>query len=204
MLKETFIVLLMNYTNHDALVTELWDEILMNYSGKKRHYHNLQHLENLLIQLNEVRVSIENWDAILFALYYHDVVYNTLKSNNEEKSADLAEMRMKQASVSSATIELCKEHILATRSHINSRYTDTDYFTDADLSVLGQSWNEYSLYYSNVRKEYSIYPDLIYNPGRKKVLLQFLQMNRIFKTGYFYNRFELQARQNIARELEML
>lgn len=204
MLKETFIVLLMNYTNDKALVTELWDEIIKNYSGKKRHYHNLQHLENLLIQLNEVRVSIENWDAILFALYYHDVVYNTLKSNNEEKSAHLAEMRMKQVSVSPATIELCKEHILATGSHINSRYPDTNYFTDADLSVLGQSWTEYSLYYKNVRKEYSIYPDLIYNPGRKKVLLHFLQMNRIFKTGYFYNRFELLARQNIARELEML
>jgi predicted metal-dependent HD superfamily phosphohydrolase len=204
MLKETYIALLMSYTSDDVLIAELWDGIAKNYSGKKRYYHTLQHLENVLVQLNEVRSSSENWDAILFALYYHDMVYNVLKSNNEEKSAALAETRMQQVSVPAATIERCKEHILATKSHITSIHPDTNYFTDADLSVLGQSWTEYSLYYKNVRKEYSIYPDLIYNPGRKKVLLHFLQMKRIYKTDHFYNKFEVQAKQNLSKEFELL
>jgi predicted metal-dependent HD superfamily phosphohydrolase len=203
-LKETFTRLLTNYTDNDRLTNELWTEIEKNYSSKKRHYHTLQHLDNLLAQLTEVKGEIQNWETILFTLYYHDIIYNSLKSDNEEKSAELAEKRMKQISVSNDKIGLCKEQILATKSHIQSTNSDTNYFTDADLSVLGQTWETYSLYYKNVRKEYSIYPDLVYNPGRKKVLNHFLTMDRIFKTGFFYKKFERQAKQNLQKEMELL
>lgn len=204
MLKETFIELLTNYTDSDSLTNELWTEIEKNYSSKKRHYHTLQHLDILLAQLTDVKGEIQNWNTILFTLYYHDIVYNSLKSDNEEKSAELAEKRMKQISVSIDTIELCKNQILATKSHIKSTDSDTNYFTDADLSVLGQNWETYSMYYKNVRKEYSIYPDFVYNPGRKKVLNHFLSMDKIFKTDFFYKKFERQAKQNIQKEIELL
>lgn len=204
MLKETFIGLLTNYTDNGRLTNELWMEIEKNYSSEKRHYHTLQHLDNLLAQLTDVKEKIQNWNTILFTLYYHDIVYNSLKSDNEEKSAELAEKRMKQIAVSIDTIELCKNQILATKSHIKSNDSDTNYFTDADLSVLGQNWETYSLYYKNVREEYSIYPDFVYNPGRKKVLNHFLSMERIFKTEYFYSKYELQAKQNIQMEIELL
>jgi predicted metal-dependent HD superfamily phosphohydrolase len=199
-LKKTFIGLLKNYTDNDRLTNELWTEIEKNYSGKKRYHHTLQHLDNLFAQLTEVKGEIQNWETILFTLYYHDIIYNSLKSDNEEKSAELAEKRMEQISVSKDTIELCKNQILATKSHIKSVDSDTNYFTDADLSVLGSSWETYTLYYKNVRKEYSIYPDFVYNSGRKKVLNHFLAMDRIFKTDFFYNKFELQAKQNLQKE----
>ena len=203
-LKETFIELLKNYTDNDRLTNELWTEIEKNYSSKKRHYHTLHHLDNLLVQLNELKGEIQNWNTLLFTLYYHDIVYNPLKSDNEEKSAEIAEKRMKQLSVSFESIELCKNQILATKSHIKSIDSDTNYFTDADLSVLGQNWETYSLYYKNVRKEYSIYPDFVYNSGRKKVLNHFLSMDRIFKTNIFHNKYETQAKQNLRMELELL
>nr|WP_321222913.1 hypothetical protein [uncultured Psychroserpens sp.] len=204
MLKETFIELLSNYTDSDSLKSELWSEIEKNYSSKKRHYHTLQHLDNLLIQLTNVKSEIQDWETILFTLFYHDIIYNSIKSDNEEKSVELAERRMKQISVSNETIELCKKQILATKSHIKSTNGDTNYFIDADLSVLGQNWETYSIYYKNVRKEYSIYPSLVYNPGRKKVLNHFLSMERIFKTNFFYNKFETQAKKNLKQEIESL
>lgn len=204
MLKETFNELLANYTDDDNLSQELWTEIEKSYSDKKRHYHTLAHLDNLLIQLTEVKSEIKNWNANLFTLYYHDIIYNSLKSDNEEKSAELAAKRMKQVSVPVSTIELCSNQILATKSHVKSADSDTNYFTDADLSVLGQSWDVYTQYYKNVRKEYSIYPDFVYNPGRKKVLNHFLSMDRIFKTEYFYNKFEVQAKLNLQMEIELL
>lgn len=204
MLKETFIGLLTNYTDNDRLTNELWTEIEKNYSSKKRHYHTLYHLDSLLAQLTDVKREIQNWNNILFTLYYHDIVYNSLKLDNEEKSAELAEKRMKQISVSNDKIELCKNQILATKSHIRSTDSDTNYFTDADLSVLGHNWETYSLYYKNVREEYSIYPDFVYNPGRKKVLIHFLSMERIFKTDFFHNKFEIQAKQNLQMEIELL
>ena len=204
MLKEIFIKLLTKYTDNDQLKNELWIEIEKNYSSKKRHYHTLQHLDNLLSQLTDVKSEIQNWETILFTLFYHDIIYNSTKSDNEEKSAELAENRMKQVSISKDKIELCRKQILATKSHIKSTDSDTNYFTDADLSVLGQNWDTYLLYYKNVRKEYSIYPALVYNFGRKKVLNHFLSMDRIFKTDFFYNKFEAQAKQNLKQEIESL
>lgn len=203
-LKEIFSNLLINYTTNSSLINELWDEVEKNYSGKNRHYHTLQHLENLLITLTEVKSEIQHWESILFTLFYHDIIYTALKSDNEENSALLAEKRMQQLSVSNDIIERCKNQILATKSHSKSTDSDTNYFTDADLSVLGQPWEIYSLYYKNVRKEYAIYPDFIYNPGRKKVIQHFLSMNSIYKTDYFYNQFEKVAKENLMKELSYL
>jgi predicted metal-dependent HD superfamily phosphohydrolase len=203
-LKETFITLLTDYTDKHLLRNELWTEIEKSYSNKERHYHTLHHLSGLLAELTYIKGEIKNWNTILFTLYYHDIVYNSLKTDNEEKSAALAEKRMKQISVSIDSIQLSKNQILATKSHIQSTDSDTNYFTDADLSVLGQNWDTYSLYYKNVRKEYSIYPDSIYNPGRKKVLSHFLSMERIFKTDFFYRNFEIQARLNLQKEIALL
>ena len=115
-LKEIFSNLLINYTTNSSLINELWDEVEKNYSEKKRHYHTLQHLENLLITLTEVKSEIQHWESILFTLFYHDIIYTALKSDNEENSALLAEKRMQQLSVSNDIIERCKNQILATKS----------------------------------------------------------------------------------------
>lgn len=203
MLKEVFYTLLQKYTANSALINECWEEIEKNYSGGKRYYHTLAHLENLLLQLTEVKPQLQDWDTVMFSLYYHDVIYNALKSNNEEKSADLAATRMAQLGIESTMIERCKKQILATKSHQWNEESDTNYFLDADLSVLGLSWENYADYYKNVRKEYAIYPDLIYKPGRKKVLQHFLNMERIFKTDHFFRKFETIAKENLQRELDL-
>ncbi|HLV45434.1 MAG TPA: hypothetical protein VKY32_00175 [Flavobacterium sp.] len=204
MLRETFIKLSTNYTDDIRLIEELWTEIEKNYSNPKRYYHTLQHLENIFIQLTEIKSEIQDWDTILFTLYYHDIVYNTAKSDNEEKSAVLAKKRLQQIHVQQEKIAFCVQQILATKSHIQTTNSDTNYFTDADLSILGQEWETYLSYLKNIKKEYAIYPDKIYNAGRKKVLKHFLNMDRIFKTDIFFNQFEAQAKKNLTNELNNL
>jgi predicted metal-dependent HD superfamily phosphohydrolase len=204
MLKETFIALLRNYSSDNLLIEASWNEIETNYTDKKRYYHTLDHLKNLLIQINEVKTQIEDWNTILFTLYYHDIIYKAVKSDNEEKSVVFANNKMQQIDIPNQIIENCKQQIIATKTHFESPNADTNYFLDADLSILGQNWDLYSEYYKNVRKEYAIYPDLIYTPGRKKVLNHFLKMERIFKTDYFYSKFEEQAKHNLQKELETI
>lgn len=204
MLKKTFTELLHTFTKDEDLISQLWLEIEQNYSGAKRHYHTLQHLDHLLLQLLAVKERIKNWSAVLFTLYYHDSIYSALKSDNEEQSALLAEKRMLQISVDKSTVELCKKLILATKAHLHSSDSDINYFNDADLSILGQPWKDYQQYYINVRKEYAWYPDFLYNSGRLKVLNHFLAMDRIFKTDYFFDQFEAAARNNILEEMKRL
>jgi predicted metal-dependent HD superfamily phosphohydrolase len=204
LLQKTFTELLAKHTNDQHIIDLLWNEIESHYNSKDRHYHTLQHLDNLLAQLLEVKKDIQNWDATLFALYYHDIIYSVMRSDNEEKSAVLAEERMRSINVPENTITECTAQILATKRHERSPISDINYFTDADLSILGQDWETYLQYSGNVRKEYSVYPDLLYYPGRKKVLQHFLAMERIYKTWHFHSKLETQARRNMQRELESL
>jgi predicted metal-dependent HD superfamily phosphohydrolase len=204
LLKEVFIQLVSNYATDNRLIKQLWEEIEENYSNRKRHYHTLLHLDNLSLQLNEAKTQINEWNTILFSIFYHDVIYNALKTNNEEKSAEFAQNRMRLLEVPQTVIESSVQQILATKKHILSDDGDTNFFTDADLSILGQEWDVYSDYYKKIRKEYSLIPDIIYMPGRKNVVQRFLQMERIFKTDFFFNKFELQAKENLQRELELL
>jgi predicted metal-dependent HD superfamily phosphohydrolase len=203
-LKETFFAVLRNYTLPETTINVLWSEVDRNYSDKKRHYHTLYHLASVLAELLEVKTEIQHWQTVLFTVYYHDIIYDPLRSDNEEKSAELAAERMQQIGVANDQTKVCREQILATKSHTSTVDGDTNYFTDADLSILGQSWDVYSEYNQNIRKEFSIYPDAVYYAGRRKVLHHFLGMDRIFKTDYFFKKFEATARHNLKREMQLL
>jgi predicted metal-dependent HD superfamily phosphohydrolase len=130
------------------------------------------------------------------------VVYNVLKNNNEAKSADFTVKRLQSISFPVAEIEQCKKIILTTQKH-EPGDEEVNLFTDADLCVLGAEPEVYKLYTTQVRKEYGLYPDLVYNPGRKKVLQHFLAMPRIFKTDFFFEKYENAARRNLKWELKL-
>ena len=202
MLQQIFIDLTQRYTSDIRLSEKLWEEIETNYSNKNRHYHNLSHIENLFNQLASVRGQIEDWDTILFSMFYHDIIYKATSSENEGKSAEFTKNRLQLLAFPTENINKCIYQILETKGHSVSDENDTNLFTDADLSILGHSWEAYSEYFTQVRREYAIYPDFMYNPGRKKVLNHFLKMERIFKTNLFYEKFENQARQNLMEELK--
>jgi len=177
---------------------------MKNYSDKKRFYHNFSHIENLLAQLGEFKEMFSDWETVVLAVFYHDVIYNTRKNDNEEKSAMFAAKQLAKLNFPSARIAKCKRLILATKLHENVNDNDINLFTDADLSILGSEWETYLAYAKNIRKEYNLYPDLVYNPGRKKALKHFLDMQRIFKTEEFFERHERLARKNLECEFRKL
>lgn len=203
MLQENFKNLFLNFAQDVSLQESLWLEIKTYYTSKKRHYHNLSHLENLFSELFPIKEKLEDWETVQFAIFYHDIIYNASRNDNEDKSAILAIERLKEIGIPEDQILKCNHQILMTKSHEISD-NDTNHFTDADLSILGKSWEVYEEYYQQIRKEYRIYPDFIYNGGRKKALRHFLEMDRIFKTDYFFEKYEIQARQNLQKELEIL
>lgn len=203
-LRDTFINLVKSFSGDLQLPETRWQEIENAYSAKQRHYHTLTHLENLLRELAPAKEQIQDWEAVLFALFYHDIVYKATGKDNEEKSAELAQKRLETLFFPPERTARCVAHILATKGHAGSTDPDTDLFTDADLSILGKDENVYQEYYQQVRKEYAIYPDLLYKPGRKKVLQHFLSMERIFKTAHFFDLYEKQAHKNLQAELRTL
>lgn len=187
-----------------ATAETFWQEIEKQYTAKGRHYHTLAHLQNMHESLLPFKESIASWDTLIFSIAYHDIVYTATAKDNEEKSAELALKRLQQLNFPQENINLCHEQIVATKHHEASANNDTNLLTDADLGILGASWPQYETYYKNVRKEYRIYPDFLYKPGRKKAISHFLEMENIFKTAAFRQEYEAAARANISREIEIL
>jgi predicted metal-dependent HD superfamily phosphohydrolase len=204
MIQPVFAQLASTYSSNNFIIEQLWDEIETAYSNSKRHYHNLHHLQHLLEELSHVKATIHDWNTIVFSVFYHDLVYNPLRRDNEERSVLIMENRLQSIDVPITVIDTCKAQITATKAHSLSTDNDTNLFTDADLSVLGQPWNTYKEYAIAVRKEYALYPDPLYKPGRKAVLNYFLQAEQIFKTEHFFAKYEKQARENLLQELQEL
>ncbi len=203
-LKIIFEQLCLSYTEDKALISLLWQEIEKQYSEKGRHYHNLLHLENMILELETVKDRISDFDEVLFSVFYHDVIYDASSKSNEEKSAAYAIPRLQKLKVSPDSVSKIQDQITATKAHQKADDNDTNYLLDADLSVLGKDLETYLDYSRRIRKEYSIYPDLLYKPGRKKVLKHFLELDGIFKTEEFRAQYETQAIKNIKAELQLL
>lgn len=203
-LENKFKTLCLSFSGNEDLTSDLWTEIEQKYSKKKRYYHNLEHIENMFREVENVRDEIQDFDVLSFSIFYHDVIYDAASKTNEEKSADLAKKRLEKINLNQEKILKAYTQILATKAHQISEDQDTNLLLDADLSILGKDNETYSEYTRQIRKEYSIYPDFLYKPGRKKVLEHFLSLENIFKTEYFRKRYEDQARKNIERELKIL
>jgi predicted metal-dependent HD superfamily phosphohydrolase len=193
---------LASITNDEELISKTWDEINVQYGKPGRYYHNLSHLDKLTELLFQVFENILDWQTLVFSIAFHDIIYDPLKKDNEEKSASFANQKLIELGTPDSQRNKCVLQILATKGHEISKDNDTNYFTDADLAILGSSSEEYKQYTKLIRKEYKFYPDLFYRPGRKKVLQHFLQMPYIYKTNHFRKVFEEQARINMETELE--
>lgn len=179
-----------------------WAHIEAAYSAPSRHYHTLQHLCDVYADLHEYYVG-KVPTATVFALFFHDVIYSALRGDNEKRSADHAANMLDQWGGDKALADRVATMIEATATHESSD-VETQLFLDADMAILGALAERYSIYIVAVRKEYSIYPDLIYNAGRRKFVEATLRRERIYLTDYFHRRYEVQARINLAHELTLL
>lgn len=185
------------------MIESSWREIHAAYNSDGRHYHNFSHLESMYSELQAVQQHCTDWHAMIMALFYHDVVYNSLWSDNEEKSAAVALKALSALGLPESVLGKVRRLILATKGHTDESDTDTAIFLDADLSILGSDEKTYQRYSGAIRKEYRMVPNLVYKPGRRKVLERFLKMPLIFKTPHFHH-LEGQARKNLLAEVASL
>ncbi|MCP2044167.1 hypothetical protein [Pontibacter sp. HSC-36F09] len=190
------------YSSDDELIGQLWYELEKAYTAKDRHYHNLDHIAYMLELTDRYKVDSQQFDLLLFAIFYHDIVYKATRSDNEAQSALVAEARLHRLGIPEADLIKVKEMIIATKTHLTQENNLINLLLDLDLAILGADEARYDRYSQGVRKEYSIYPDLIYKPGRRKVLQHFLSQKQIYKTPAFQAALEDKAKANLQRELE--
>lgn len=179
-----------------------FQQIIKKYNHSGRYYHTSQHLASMFGWYEKFDQMIEAHAAFQLAIFFHDIVYSPIRKDNESRSAALAQKNMEKWRCGEALVVKVSQLILSTATHHPlAAHPDFDFFLDIDLAVLGSPRDEYFRYASAIRKEYRIFPDRMYFPGRKKVLENFLLRPQIYYSAPMYEILEKQARENLAEEI---
>lgn len=182
----------------------IFETVLLAYGKRGRHYHNPDHLAEMFRHFDRRRQQLKNPDLVAAAIFFHDVVYNPARSDNEVKSAEYADKNLPVLGFSPEETRIVCDFILATQGHELSQnaHPDLAWLLDFDLAILGSDWEIYQDYTQKIRREYRVYPDFLYKPGRRKVLEHLLNRGNIFQTVVFRKLFEIQARSNLEKEIK--
>ena len=172
------------------------------YDAPERHYHTLGHIENLLRRAGAH--VLQDPVVVELAIWFHDAVYDPLRSDNEAKSAEWALSFLEETTLEPARRERVADLIRRTQDHTQPQPpADTDLllFLDADLSILGASEAAYWSYAHQIRREYQAVSDQLYRPGRSKVLAKLLAAPVLFHTPALWEELDAAARRNLQAEL---
>jgi len=182
-----------------------YEALIEYYQEDHRMYHSLSHLEAMFRMVDGNRDLVKDMRAMEYAIWFHDAIYNPRSSENEIRSAAFAEVTFFKWEFPIEFIYKVTQMIISTAKH-QPLIKDTDclLFLDIDLSILGSDSATYQAYTHAIRTEYNIYPDFLYNRGRKQILQGFLERSRIYFTDLFYNLYEASARQNLELEVSKL
>lgn len=191
---------------HHASSDAVWDELIRHYSEPHRSYHNLSHIMVLLRYAETHRHQINRLETVEFAIWFHDVIYDTHLKDNERRSAEWARRAMVAMQIDEHHIPPVMECIVATERHevTSPRIADLPLFLDMDLSILGAKESVYKQYSEVIRAEYSWLPIEEYRVARGKFLQRFLEKPSLFFTTAMAADLEHQARINLESELREL
>jgi predicted metal-dependent HD superfamily phosphohydrolase len=177
-----------------------WEILDAGYGAATRHYHNWAHIADCLTQLDVLSNFAKDAIAIELALWFHDVVYDSRRSDNEEQSALIAEAKLSDQAASNKIAAM----IRATTHREPPPDSDTALLCDIDLVILAADAERYDAYARVIRKEYDWVSEAEYRTGRGKVLRLFLERPYLYTTKECGRRWEAAARRNLEREITML
>ena len=184
-----------------------WHSIQQHYTEPVRAYHNLEHLEELFDWASGLVQELERPELVHWTIFYHDIIYLPGSGQNEDLSADMAEQTLPNLGVSPEDISIIAAWIRASKSHslpASADSPDARLFLDMDLAILGSSEERYQRYAEQIRTEYAKFSDLLYKPGRRKVLKHFLKKERIYASDTMHKLLDAAARNNLMWELRSL
>lgn len=181
------------------------DRLRALHAEKHRAYHDASHLGACLrlVDQPEVKALAEHPLEVEAALWFHDAVYDPRASDNEDKSARLAEDTLGGAGLGRDALARIATHVRATKDHV-AKTPDTQLVLDIDLSILGEPAEVYDRFEAAIRREYAWVPPEAYVTGRTAVLGRFLTRPSVYGTALFRERYEARARENLARAIHAL
>lgn len=186
--------------------------LITAYDEPHRAYHTMKHIEHGLGELEALRGSLANPSLVNLAYWFHDAVYaQNPPTSNEAESGRMAVEAFRSMGIAEALGERARSLILATKTHelpadvAWNDDPDLETLQDVDLSILAADPYTFACFERDVRKEYDWVPlESAFVLGRTKVLESFIGRPFIYKRPALHARWELRARENLQRTLDVL
>jgi predicted metal-dependent HD superfamily phosphohydrolase len=193
----------------DMVPSRLLNAARIVYELNDRPYHNWWHILSFGHELDAwseaTGVAIQLETAL--AMVGHDIICDARqKSENEARSANLFVKMLEENKFEPATGARVRELIMLTDGQHEPDPNDLSAlaFCDAEYSILGQTPEDYHAYALAIREEWKHVPDEAYAAGRAAFLRLTLNKHPIYRTDFFRNLYEGQARKNMDEELKRL
>ena len=181
-----------------------WAAVVAAWSEPHRRYHDLAHLAAVLGLVGELGAAADDVDAVRLAAWYHDVVYDPRRDDNEAASAVRARAGLRGL-VPEGRLDEVARLILLTVGHAPApEDRNGALLCDADLAVLAGPPDAYAAYASAVREEYAHLPDEAFTAGRIAVLERLLELPALYRLPAVAETWTPRARANLRAELALL
>ncbi|WP_336936941.1 metal-dependent hydrolase [Acinetobacter modestus] len=181
---------------HFSEPQKVFNKLIAAYSERQRAYHTLQHLYECLVLVDSIRADLNDADAVVLALWFHDAIYDPQAKDNELKSAVLFEQYLAQ-DLSVDIVQKIKRWIVATQKHASTDELDLQFLLDIDLAILAAPPERFAEYEQQIQQEYAWVDPDIYSIKRKEVLVHFYQTEPLYQTEYFQQNFEQRSKGNL-------
>ncbi|MEM8637266.1 MAG: N-methyl-D-aspartate receptor NMDAR2C subunit [Cyanobacteria bacterium P01_G01_bin.54] len=182
--------------------TDLFPVLQRAYGAPQRHYHTATHIADCLDQLQCHQTLAERPAEVGIALWFHDAVYHSQRSDNEVRSAAWAQRYLSQEGLDIDVCDRITQLILATRHPARPQTVDEQLIIDIDLSILGRSESAFERYAIAIRHEYAWVPEMVYRSKRRAFLQILLAQETIYHTPTFRALYEVSARHNLRQAIE--
>ncbi len=178
--------------------------LIAAYAEKHRCYHTAEHVAHCLALLDEYSELADHADEIEAALWFHDAVYNPLSRHNEAESARWATEFLAENQCAPGTVTRIQRLIMATIHDAPVTDQDAQLMVDIDLAILGADPRRYRVFEANIRREYKWVPAPLFRRERRRILQSFVDRDIIYSLPALQDRYEAQARSNLASAISSL
>ena len=190
----------------DVDAPEPWRaDLVVRWSEPHRHYHTLDHLAQVLSIVDAHAALAADAAAVRLAAWFHDAVYDPRATDNEERSAALAESTLAATGLPAARIAEVARLVRLTAGHaVADGDRNGALLADADLAILAAPPDVYDRYAAAVRREYAHVPDDAFRAGRAAVLRHLLDLPELYRIVPARTEWTERAVANLRRELAEL
>jgi len=170
------------------------------YNERHRRYHDAGHIRQCLEDFGPARDMMREPLSVELAIWFHDAVLVTGASDNESRSAELAQEMLWAGGVPDKVAVRVPALIMATKhdEKLSPRDPDAIMLVDIDLSPLGAHPKLFDDNAQRIRREMNMSNKEFF---RKQALFfkKLFERQNIYGTDLFHDKYEKQARRNIER-----